>query len=534
MKDNRLFVMSGVLVALFLVALNQTMVSTAMPSVVAALGGMALYSWVFTAYMLASTVTVPIYGKLSDLYGRRPLILLGLLLFVLGSLGAGFAQSMIQLIVVRAVQGLGAGAVMPIAFAIVGDLYEPHERGRIQGMIGAVFGVASLIGPLVGGWITDRFDWHWAFLVNVPLGLIALVTAAATLPKHQRDSQPVAIDVTGAVTLVLALTPFLLWASMGGQQFAWLSLPSLGLLGVVGFFGVAFWAAERRAVDPIISFDLFRNGTFTVSILAALITGMAMFGATMFLPLFVQGVLAGSATLAGLVTMPMPLALISASTLSGIVASRTGRYRINAVVGMVLLLVGACLLLFLGPTTPPWQIMVDVVLVGTGLGITMPVLTLAVQNAVPREQLGSGTALVQFFRTMGGTIGVAGLGAVLTVATERAVTARFPGLPAARIPSPQAMLSPDVVRQLSPDMQAGLREALSGGLHVVFFCTALIALAGVAVTLMLKEVELPEPHSPSLQELGTELAVENVIAPGGMRAEDEPNLVDRPPAQQTG
>jgi EmrB/QacA subfamily drug resistance transporter len=522
---NRSIVMVGVIMALFLASLNQTMVSTSMPRIVASLGGIELYSWVFTAYMLASTVTVPIYGKLSDVFGRRPVLLVGMVLFVLASLLAGFAQTMTQLIGIRALQGLGAGAVMPIAFAVVGDLYAPAERGKVQGFIGASFGIASLIGPLAGGWITDHLGWHWTFLANVPIGLLALAVVAMTLPKTQRAHGAVSIDYMGAAFLVASLTPLLLWTSMGGHDFPWLSAQSLAMLGVALGFGAGFLWQERRAKDPIVHLGLFRNEVFTVAVGIAALTGMAMFGATMFIPLFAQGVVGLSATEAGAVTTPMTLALVVASSVSGNLASRTGRYKPLCLVGGVILAIGAFWMTRLGVDTTGWSLTAHVVLLGLGLGLTMPLIMLAVQNAVAREHLGSVTALVQFFRSIGGTLGVALLGAVMTNASKDAVTARLPNMPPDRAPNPQALLAPEAAAQMPPAMLTILRESLAGALHSVYFYTFLIALAALALTFFLRELPMPKLHKPLMQEAGEELATENIVIAGMIRPEDEPDLL---------
>lgn len=525
--QSRSIVMVGVIMALFLASLNQTMVSTSMPRIIASLGGMELYSWVFTAYMLASTVTVPIYGKLSDLFGRRPILLFGMSVFVLCSLLASFAHSMTQLILIRGLQGVGAGAVLPIAFAIVADLYPPAERGKIQGFIGAVFGVASLIGPLAGGWITDNWGWHWTFLVNVPVGLLAIAVVAFTAPKRQRDHADVSIDYLGAALLVAAVTPFLLWSSLAGHNFPWVSAPSAGLLAVAVAFGWAFLWQERRAADPIVHLDLFRNDIFTVAVLVGTFTGVVMFGSTMFIPLWAQGVVGISATHAGAVTTPMTLAMVVASSISGNIASRTGRYRTLCLVGGAVLAFGTFMMTRLTADISLWSLTAHVTLLGLGLGISMPLIMLAVQNAVSRDKLGSVTSLTQFFRSIGGTLGVALLGAVMTNASRDAILARFPQLPAGRIPSPQALLSPQVTAQLPAEILSGLRQALATALHSVYFYTFWVALVAFGCTFLLREIPLHKPHKGPVQEATEELATENMVITGMIMADDEPDLLDR-------
>ncbi len=518
--------MGSVLLALILAALNQTMVSTAMPRIVASLGGMTLYSWVFTAYMLAATVFVPIFGKLSDLFGRRPLILGGIFLFTLGALLSGMAQDMTQLILFRALQGLGASAMMPVAFAVVADLYPPAERGKSQGLIGAAFGVASLIGPLAGGWITDNSSWRWAFWVNVPVGLLTFVYSYYVLPHKQREHGAVSIDYLGALFLVLAATPLLLLASFGGREFAWLSPASLGLMALVLASSIAFVWTERRAKDPILPLALFRNPIFTVSVTASLLIGVIMFGNTMFIPLFVQGVIGTSATAAGMVLTPMMLSNVAGSMISGNLASRTGHYRWLAISGLAVMVIGAFLLTRMSEATSSVQALVNMVVVGFGLGATMPIFVLAVQNAAPPQLIGAVTSLIQFFRTMGGTLGVAILGGILTHHTTSELHERFPALPADRIPNPQVLLSPEAIGRLPAELVEALRSVLMHGLHHVFLYGLGITVAGFAITLFLQEIPLRKVARPSIEEATEELAAEGM--PGMvLRPEDEPDLTGR-------
>lgn len=524
--------MIGVFLSLFLASLNQTMVSTSMPRIVASLGGMELYSWVFTAYMLASTVSVPIYGKLSDLLGRRPILLFGLALFAVASLLAGFAGSMAQLIGIRVLQGLGAGAVMPIAFAIVGDLYEPHERGRIQGLIGASFGIASLSGPLVGGWLTDHWGWHWTFLANVPIAVLALAVVAFVLPKRQRGHGALSIDALGAAFLVLSLTPFLGWASLGGHAFPWLSAPSMGLLALAVGFGAGFFWQERRAPDPIIHLGLFRNDVFSIAAITTLLGGMVMFGATMFIPLYAQGVLGASATASGAVTTPMTLALVSASAVSGNLASRLGRYRWLCLGGSAFLVLGVFVLSRPELSGHMLGLGLGMVVLGLGLGFTMPLLTLAVQNAVPPAQLGSVTSLVQFFRSIGGTLGVALFGALMAAASRAGVLSRLPDVPAERLPDPQVLLAPGAAERLSAPLVSALRAALGGAIHQVFVVALGVALAALAFNFFLRDLPLARRQHGALQEAGEELAAENPLLPGMIREEDQPDLLDRLPGER--
>lgn len=518
--------MGGVMLALALAAINQTMVSTAIPRIVATLGGMHLYSWVFTAYMLAATVPVPICGKLSDLFGRRPLVLAGVAIFTLGALLSGAAQTMEQLIVCRAVQGLGASAMMPVAFAVVADLYSPAERGRSQGAIGGVFGVASLIGPLAGGWITDHWSWQWTFWVNVPLGLATFAYCAATLPRFQRGGGDLAIDYAGAGLLVAAATPLLLVTSLAGTTFPWASWQTAALVGTGVLAGILFYFTELKARNPILPPDLFKNPVFSASAAACLFIGVIMFGNTMFVPLFVQGVIGTSATAAGLIMTPMMLSNVAGSILSGNLASRSGRYRWLVIVGVGLMAFGEVLLTTMSAATTNSQALIYVIVVGVGLGMTMPLFVLAVQNAVPPQQIGSVTSLIQFFRTMGGTLGVAGLGAVLSHHTATELQARFGERPVPGMPGLQALLAPGATAQFQPEVVHTIREALAHGLHNVFVYGVAISLAALFFSWLLKDMPLQKSAHPPLQEAGEELAAEGM--PGMvLRPEDEPDLLGK-------
>ncbi len=519
-------VMFGVFLAMFLASLNQTMVSTAMPSIIATMGGLALYSWVFTAYMLTSTVAVPILGKLSDQFGRRPIFVFGIVTFLVGALLAGFARTMPELVAVRAIQGVGAGAIIPIAFAIVGDLYPPAERGKVQGYIGAAFGVSSLIGPFAGGWITDHWGWRWAFWANVPVGLFALAWVLATLAPPARALATPRVDWAGATLLVAALTPLLLVASLGGKYLAWTGAPVLGLVACGLAFTAFFFRAERRAAEPIVPFALFANRTFTVTAVASAFSGVLLFGETMFLPLYAQGVLGMSPTHAGLLLTPLMLGLVAGSTLSGQLASRRGRTRGLAVGGLAIALVGASGLaaaaaLGLGAIA----VALIVTVLGGGLGATFPAFLLAVQSSVPRSQLGSVTALVQFFRSIGGTFGVAALGAALTLHVDAGLAARLPDLAAAARPDPQVLFAPGGVGDLAPGMVEAARAALAESLTRVYAYGAVVAVAAFVAALWLDDRPLHAAPMPAAQQAGELLAAEELLVPGMLRPEDEPDLL---------
>ena len=406
--------LSGVLLGMLLAALNQTIVATALPRITEDLGGLAHYSWVFSAYMLAATVTVPVYGRLSDIHGRRPFFVFGIVVFMAGAVVGGTAGSMTQLIVARAIQGLGAGALIPLAMAVIGDLVPPSDRGRWQGLTGAVFGIASVIGPLSGGWIADHTDWRWVFLVSLPVGVVALVVVLATLRIPPHPDRRGGVDYTGAGLLAAGVGCVLLGIVRAGERAPGGSAEVAALLAVgLAVLGLLAWH-ERRAPSPIVPIPLFRVRTFSAAAGASFVVGVGMFGAIMFVPLFVQGVLGGSATNAGLVLMPLILGLVGTSVGSGQLIARTGRYRWAIVSGPVVMALGFALLAGLDSGSTRGAATLAMVVLGLGIGLVIQNLLLVVQNTVPSHELGVATSATQFFRNTGGTIGVSVMGALMT------------------------------------------------------------------------------------------------------------------------
>ncbi|HXF58699.1 MAG TPA: MDR family MFS transporter, partial [Candidatus Saccharimonadales bacterium] len=416
---RKLLVMLGVMLALFLAALDQTIVATALPRIVQDFHGLEHLSWVIAAYLLASTVVVPIYGKLSDLYGRKPFILSAIVLFLIGSVLSGLSRNMLELVIFRAIQGLGGGAIFANAFAVVGDLYPPAERGRWQGLLGGVFGLSSIIGPTLGGWLTDHASWRWNFFINIPVGIVAFVAVGALLPHIDPDRKERSIDYAGALLLTGSLVSLLLGLIWGGTQYPWSSPVILGLLGgsAVGFLG--FGLVERRAADPVLPLSLFQNPIFSVSIAALFFVGIGMFGSIVFIPLFAQLVLGADATHSGTILTPLTLAFVASSVFSGQVVSRTGRYKAIAVGGLALATVALFVMSRMTAETTAGSLIARMVATGLGIGATMPVFTLAVQNAFGHEKLGIATASTQLFRSIGATVGTAVLGSVLNLRLAR-------------------------------------------------------------------------------------------------------------------
>jgi EmrB/QacA subfamily drug resistance transporter len=479
-----LAIYAGIMVTLLLAALDQTIVSTALPRIVSDLGGLSSYSWVFTAYMLATTVTVPLYGKLGDKYGRRPLFLFAISLFLVGSALCGLAQNMTELVAFRAVQGLGAGGLFPLALATVGEIVPPRDRGRYQGLIGAVFAAASIIGPAVGGFIVDNTSWRWVFYVNLPVGGIALAVIVATMPKIAQRREH-AIDWLGAAVLAAGTAALLLGLVWGGDQYAWSSghvvvalVASAALLGL-------FALIERRVSEPILPFELLESPTVAASVACMGLVGMAMFGTIAFVPLFVQGVIGTSATSSGVVLTPLMLGAVGMSVLSGQWVSRTGRYRPSALVGPVVLGAGMLLLWRMGVGTTSSQAARNMVVAGIGIGLMMQVFVLSVQNSVAVARIGIATALTQFSRSIGSTLGVTLMGVIVNQRLPAAARGRGA-----------------VLHRLPPRARAQLADAL----HPAFLSAAFVcAIVLLLVVLFVKEVPLRrgfEEPAPLADELG--------------------------------
>jgi len=479
---------SGAMLGLLLAALDQTIVATALPRIVADLHGLNHLSWVVTAYLLTSTVTVPLYGKLSDIYGRRRLFIVAISLFLVGSALCGAAQTMDQLVAFRALQGLGAGGLIPLTFVVIGDLFSPRERGRFQGLTGAVWGLAAVAGPLLGGVLTDSASWRWIFYINLPLGGLALVVIATTmhLPFERREH---AIDYLGTVLLTLGTVALLLAAVWGGQSYPWSSGEILGLLASGVGLLLVFLAVELRAAEPILPLALFRNSIFSVANTAALVVGAVLYGALIYIPLFVQGVIGGSATNSGVVLIPLSFGWVATSVISGQLISRTGRYRIFPIAGSLLLVLGFWLLTRLDSRATSLATTRDMLVIGLGLGLMYQTYVLAVQNAVPAREMGIATSSVQFSRSIGGTFAVAVLGGILSIRLRRELASHLGG--AARTVNPQLLLqSPSATRHLSTRLVEGVRLSLALSLHTVFEVCLPLAAVTVLTALMLRELPL--------------------------------------------
>jgi EmrB/QacA subfamily drug resistance transporter len=532
MSGKRLIpIIVGLMLGMLLSALDQTVVGTAMPRVIADLGGQNI-SWVYTSYLLASTVGVPIYGKLSDIYGRRIFFLAGMVVFLLGSALSGTSQDMTQLIIYRGIQGLGAGAMMPIAQAIIGDIFPPAERGKWQGLFMAVFGVATIIGPVLGGWITDNLGWRWVFYVNMPVGVVALIAAGITIPNLTARRRH-KIDFFGSGVLILWTVPLLLAVSLGGGQFAWGSWQIIGLFVFAVLMLGLFMLTELRAAEPIISPRLLRNSIFTVSVLTTFLLSAGMFGAILYLPYFVQDALGQSATNSGAVLTPLMLGFIVSSIVGGQVLSRTGKYKVMALGGFAVAAVGMFLLSRMTIHTTNPELIRNMVITGLGIGVMMSLFTIVVQNAFPFRQLGEVTATLSFFRSMGGTIGLAVLGAVMTNGFTANLTKSMPAALKPIIPvsaltnvgaSAQgsstgsgaalqaqfAKLGPQG-HMLYLQLMEAVKTSFASAVTSIFVIGAIMMIVAFVTTLFLKEIPLRKRHAPEASAQGEAVASEQSV-----------------------
>ena len=517
-RRDLILTVGGLMMGLLLAALDQTIVGTAMPRIVAELHGFEHYAWVTTAYLLTSTAVVPISGKLSDLYGRKMFLIGSSGMFVLTSALCGLSQDMTQLIVFRGLQGLAGGVLTSTVFTVISQIFPPAERGRIQGVFSGIFGLASIVGPLLGGYLTDNLSWRWVFYVNLPVGLVALIVLWFSFPNIRPVIRERRIDFLGAATLVAGVVPLLLALSWGGNDYPWNSPVIVGLFTVAAVMLIIFIQVERKAVEPIIPLSLFSNSVVTTSVVALTLMAIGMFGTILFIPLFIQGVIGTNATQSGTVLMPMMIVNIVSSIVGGQVISKTGRYKLVGLFGLSVMTVGLFLLSGMGPDTDYLVVVRNMVIVGLGMGPAMPVFTLAAQNAVKMSQLGVVTSLTQFARSIGATIGVAIFGSLLTnrfapafqAALSPDVRTVVPPDQLAQFQNPQALLNPqaaDAMRQtllqLGPqgaqvydELFAAIKIGLVAALHDVFLLGAILAALGVTTVLFMRELPLRKSYGP--------------------------------------
>ena len=488
-----LIVFAGLLSGMFLAALDQTIVSTALPTIVGELGGLSKLSWVVTAYMLTSTVATPLYGKLSDLYGRKLLFQAAIVIFVAGSLLAGVSQDMLQLVGARGIQGIGAGGLMAMAFAVIGEVVPPRERGRYTGYMGSVFAVSSVAGPLLGGFFVDSLSWRWVFFINVPIGIAAFFVTSSVLKLPVHVGVRARVDYGGAALLVAGVSSLLLLLVWGGNEYEWVSPTIVGLGVASAVLLVAFVLWERRVSEPLLPLRLFRDPIFSVVSVMSVLVGAAMFGGMIFLPVFLQVVTGASATNSGLLLLPLMAGLMSMSILSGKVISRTGRYKAWPVAGMAVATVGMYLLSRMDTSTGRIESSVAMVVLGAGIGMVMQVLVLAVQNAAEYRDLGVATSAVNFFRSMGGSLGVAAFGAVLATRTSSELAARLPASARRSFGAggvDAIANSPERIRALPAEAQEAVVGALAAAIHSVFLWAIPPLVVGFVLAWFLREIPL--------------------------------------------
>ena len=502
-----LVVMGGLMTGMFLAALDQSIVGTALPRITSELGGLDKLSWVVTAYMLTATASTPLWGKISDLYGRRLLFQIAIVTFVAGSLLAGFSQDIEQLIGFRAIQGLGGGGLMSLALAVIGDIIPPRERGRYQGYFAAVFGTSSVLGPVLGGFFADGPGWQWIFYINVPIGLVALVVTSAALkmPHVRREHS---IDYLGAALVVGSVSSFLLYTAWAGPDLGWGSGTGIGLLVAGVVLAVAFVAVELRASEPILPMRLFRSSIFAISNLFGFLIGIAMFGSMIFIPVYLQVVDGMSPTESGLAMLPMVVGIFSTSILAGQLMSRNGRYRIFPILGSGIVIVALVMLSRLTATSPYWFAGLSMYVLGAGLGFTMQVLVTVVQNAVDRSDIGVATSSVTFFRQMGGSFGTALFGAILssrlTVHIAEAVRQLPAGASSAAGRVGDVANDVQAIKALPEPLHSLVTGAFSRSLHDTFLSAVPLVAIALVVAFFLKEKPLAQRDAPMAEPVDAE------------------------------
>ncbi len=515
-QRTRLAIMGAVMLGLFLSALDQTVVGTALPTIVTDLGGNSVYVWVVTAYLLTSTVTVPMWGKLSDLFGRRPILLIGIGIFLAGSALSGLSQNMAELITFRGLQGIGAGSMFPVALAVIGDIFSPRERGRYQGLFGAVFGLSFLVGPFLGGWITDSIGWHWVFYVNLPIGLVALAVIAVTLPNMRREGARGSLDIWGAVVFTVAIVSLLIGltekglTNAQGQAYGWFDWRVGGLILLAGLILAVFVVIEARAAEPIIPLGLFRNLNFSLVQLATFFLAFGFFGAVIFMPRYFQAVRGISATASGYMIWPLLVGLIATSVLSGQLVSRTGRYRRLLIVAAVVMAVGMLLLTRLTATTSDPALWLWLFIAGVGIGPSMSVYTVVVQATVSQRNMGVATSTLVFIRQVASTVGLAIAGTLVgsTFTSQLPLHLARAGVPAAAVrrlalsgtggltgigTSATASVTrtlPPALRALVPHIVRAIHATLAEALASTFWLGVIGAAAALAAVMVLREVRL--------------------------------------------
>ena len=520
-KKQLIITLIGVMLSMFVGALDQTIVGTAMPRIVSDLGGFSEYTWITTVYIITSAIALPITGKLTDMFGRKYFYIAGLIIFSVTSILCGLSNSMTALIIWRGIQGIGGGMMMANSFTVIGDLFPPAERGKFMGYMSAVFATSSVIGPVLGGFITDALSWHWVFFVNIPIGILIIILFALYFPDIKPAASKHRIDYAGVTTLILTVVPIMLALSWGGAQYPWDSLLVIGLFVFSAIMLLLFILIESRVEEPIIPLGLFKNQIVAISIIVAFLSSFVMFATTTFIPLFFQGVLGVTATASGTLLIPMTLGSTTGSFLSGQLLSRAGgHYRLQALVGLGIMTIGVWFLSRMNLQTNNTQAIVDMVITGFGLGITIPIFAISVQNAVSYNMLGVATSSVPFFRSLGGSVGLAIFGSILNNRFASQFLGSIPAVVKTTIPAdqlsslaynPQALVSVPAQVQLRDtfnvfgsqgqslfdQMLQALRQSLSSAIGRVFLITLFVSVVSFVVCLFLKEIPLLKKYITS-------------------------------------
>ena len=482
-------IIGALMLAMLLSALDQTIVATALPTIAGDLGGLNHLSWVVTAYLITSTISTPLWGKLGDLYGRKKLFQISIVIFLVGSALSGLSQNMTQLIAFRALQGIGGGGLIVGSQSIIGDVVSPRERGKFQGYFGAVFGLASIAGPLLGGFFTDSLSWRWVFYINVPIGILALSAIAAVLhlPKTSKSHK---IDYLGTTLMGTAVTGLILVTTWGGTTYPWFSPTIIGTTVAGLFLLVLFLFVESRAVEPLVPLHLFKNSVFSVTSGLGFIVGFAMFGAIIYLPTYLQTVFGSSPTASGLELLPLMVGLVGTSIASGQLITRRGKYKVFPIFGTALVVVAMYLLSLMTVSTSLFQASIFMLILGLGIGGVMQVLVIVVQNAVPYEHLGTATSTATFFRSIGGSFGVAIFGAIFNAQLSKNLRNYLPVSVLKTLNSGNIAESPSALDHLPKTIKLGFTQAFSHSLHTVFLVAVPIALIAFILSFAIKEVPL--------------------------------------------
>jgi EmrB/QacA subfamily drug resistance transporter len=506
--EKVLVVFSGLVLALLLAALDSTIVSTALPTIVGELGGLNRLAWVVTAYLLAQTIVTPLYGKLGDLYGRKPVLQVAIVVFLIGSALCGLAANMGQLIAFRALQGLGGGGLIVTTQAVVGDIVPPRDRGRYQGLFGGVFGLASIAGPLAGGFFTTHLSWRWIFYINLPVGILALVVLAATLPSQSRRVSH-AVDYAGAGLLATMLSSIVLLTDLGGSSFAWTSTPIIGLSLVALLALALFLRDERTAREPVLPLYLFRNPTFAITCAIGLVVGFALFGSVTYLPLFLQVVKGASPTSSGMQMLPLMGGMLTTSIIAGQMISRSGRYKKFPIAGTAIMMIGLFLLSRMSDGTTTGHALLIMLVLGAGLGLVMQVLVIAGQNAVDYRDLGVATSGATMFRLVGGSLGTAALGAIFSTRLSTELARMTP--PGGTLNGSNGMsfglggLTPASIAALPATVRSAYSGAFSAALSTVFLVASVIALGGFLLSLTVPEIPLRKTIAEQADDFDAEI-----------------------------